>query len=480
MLRRTILSIALLLPACAGRTPAPESPNAPAVQVVDAAVMQPPAFEPLRASQDAGRDPSHPGSVRSQVRQAIFDGAWTSVRDKHFDKNLGGLDWNAQRAHYEPLALAAPDEPTFYRLLNEMLGQLGQSHLQVHGPGEEPVVPPTGGLDSPSTKTQEPEVETGGVGDPGLLVRIIEDKPTITRVRPESAAARAGLAPGFLVTHVGGRSLDSLPRSGRALRPVEERFRLRQLAARLLSGPSGSAVSIRYIDNDGKPGEVLLHRDPPSATPRQVLNMAAIVPEVKVSQVGQVGVIAFNVFLLDPVLTDVQKAIDGFRTRGARALILDLRGNPGGIGPMAIPVAARLLSKPTTLGTIQYRDFSNTLATVETIGAKPFTGRVFILTDEGTASTSEILAAGLQEAGRAQVVGDTSAGAALGSIIQDLPGGALIQIPVADFRTPKGKSIEGRGVQPDRRVLETRAALSGGRDVVLDAALDMARASGTP
>jgi hypothetical protein len=58
-----------------------------------------------------------------------------------------------------------------------------------------------------------------------------------------------------------------------------------------------------------------------------------------------------------------------------------------------------------------------------------------------------------------------------------VPGGAVVQIPVADFRTPKGASIEGHGVQPDRRVFETRAGLLAGHDVMLDAALEEAKAS---
>ncbi len=179
-------------------------------------------------------------------------------------------------------------------------------------------------------------------GDPGLLVRIIEGKPTITRVRPGSSAAGAGLRPGFLVTHIGGRALASLPPSGRALRPVEERFRLRQLAARRLAGPVGSRVSLRCLDENDRPIEVMLERDPPAARAIQVLNMSPVVPEVTSRQVGEVGIVAFNVFLLQPVLGEVQKAIDGFRARGAKAIIIDLRGNPGGIGAMVIPLAARL------------------------------------------------------------------------------------------------------------------------------------------
>jgi len=75
------------------------------------------------------------------------------------------------------------------------------------------------------------------------------------------------------------------------------------------------------------------------------------------------------------------------------------------------------------------------------------------------------------------VVGDATLGAVLPSVVQALPGGAVMQYVVADFKTPKGALLEGRGVQPDRRVLETRAGLKSGHDPVLDAALVAVRAS---
>jgi carboxyl-terminal processing protease len=120
---------------------------------------------------------------------------------------------------------------------------------------------------------------------------------------------------------------------------------------------------------------------------------------------------------------------------------------------------------------MHFREFSQTFKAQPEMGAVPFTGPLAILTDEGSASASEILAAGLQEAKRAVVVGDATLGAVLPSVIESLPGGAVMQYVVADFKTPKGVALEGRGVQPDRRVVETRAALRGGRDPVLDAAL---------
>ena len=120
--------------------------------------------------------------------------------------------------------------------------------------------------------------------------------------------------------------------------------------------------------------------------------------------------LAFNLFLSEGVLPRVQSAIEGFRARGAKAIVLDLRGNPGGQGAVAIPIAARLTDKPLTLGTLQFRDFDQTFTAAPPMGVKPFTGTVVIVTDEGTASTAEIFAAGLQEAGRALVVGDSHAG----------------------------------------------------------------------
>lgn len=475
-LSRLSLGLVLMSSACAGTTRPPQ-PQATAPTPDAARPTDPPPFSPLTGQEVPTRAALGPGKVQLEVRQAIFTAAWTAVRDKDFDKALVDKEWDASRAKYEPLAMAAPDEPTFYRVVNEMLGSLGQSHLEVHGPGEAPEEEAPEARPTPSQPAAE-VVEVGtGTGDPGLVVRDIEGKATVFSVRPGSSAARAGLRPGYLVSHIGGKSVASLPASARALRPVEERFRLRRHAAHLLSGPVGTKVSVRFLDGDDRPHEAMLARDPAERPAVQALLMPPVVPEVRTAHAGDVGIIAFNFFLLQPILAEVQKAIESFRRGGAKAIIFDLRGNPGGFGGMAIPVAARLVSREMSLGTIQFRDFANTLAVTPPLDSKPFLGKVIILTDEGSASTSEILASGLQEAKRAMVVGDNTVGAALGSTIEALPGGAVMQIPVAGFKTPKGVSIEGRGVQPDRRVFETRAALLAGHDPVLDEALELAHST---
>jgi carboxyl-terminal processing protease len=315
------------------------------------------------------------------------------------------------------------------------------------------------------------------IGDPGIVVRVIDGRPTITRVRSGSPADRARLAPGFVVTEIAGHEVKALTDSARALRPVEERFAIRRAAQRRLLGPAGTRVSIRYLDNEDRPGQAVLVREEPRVPAQHLGHLPPLYPESHFQQIGDVGVVSFNLFLLKPVLEDIKRMIDALPGRHVHALVLDLRGNPGGQGGMAIPVASRLVGEPVTLGTLQFREFSQTLVARPEMGVKPFLGPVAILTDEGTASASEILAAGLQEAGRAVIVGDATLGAVLPSVVEALPEGAVMQYVVADFKTPKGVLIEGRGVQPDKRVVETRAALRAGRDPVLDAALVAVRAS---
>jgi carboxyl-terminal processing protease len=426
--------------------------------------VEPPPF--------AGGAPATRESVadaRTTLRRSILDAAWQTVRDKHFDPTLGGVDWQAVRAKYEPLALAAPTDAAFYRVLNQMIGELGQSHMLISGPGAED--------EDAEAAAEPPPAATEGFGDPGLTVRVIDGRPTVTRVREGSSAERAGIRPGYVVTEIGGRPLRAQPTSTRPLRPVEERFDVRRAAARRLLGPAGSRVSVAFLDERDQPGKAVLLRDEPRVKPVQLGHLPPIYPEVRASEIDGVGVVAFNIFLIQPVLEDVKKAVARFMAHHVRGIVLDLRGNPGGQGAMSIPIASLFVKEPLTLGTLQFRDFAQTFVAKPEMGQPPYTGPLAILTDEGTASAAEMLAAGLQEAKRAVVVGDSSLGAVLPSVVQALPGGAVMQYVVADFKTPKGVLLEGRGVQPDRRVLETRAALRTGRDPVLDAALVAVRAS---
>jgi C-terminal processing protease CtpA/Prc len=183
---------------------------------------------------------------------------------------------------------------------------------------------------------------------------------------------------------------------------------------------------------------------------------------------GGAGYLHFNEFL-DPVsiMPQVEAAMKEFAN--APGIVLDLRGNPGGIGIMAMGIAGFFVGEQgKKLGEMKMREV--TLKFVIYPRAEVFEGPLAILVDSGSASTSEILAQGMQDLGRARIFGTPTAGAALPSDIVRLPNGDGFQYAQASYTSEKGKVLEGAGVTPDEIVRQTRDDLSAGRDPVAEAA----------
>jgi carboxyl-terminal processing protease len=236
-----------------------------------------------------------------------------------------------------------------------------------------------------------------------------------------------------------------------------------------VKGKPGTSVQLEYLDAQDRPHSASLVREAQKGEMSPALgNFPAQYTEFEAKRLADnIGYIRFNIFVM-PVMPRVRAAIR--EMRDAPGLIIDLRGNPGGIGGMAIGIAGLVEAEQNSLGTMKMREGELKFAFFPQPSA--YTGKVVILVDGESASTSEIFAGGLQELGRATVIGERSLGAALPSIFQRLPTGALFQYAIADFRTPKGVLIEGRGVIPNVEVKLTRDALLAGRDAQLDAAVE--------
>ena len=188
----------------------------------------------------------------------------------------------------------------------------------------------------------------------------------------------------------------------------------------------------------------------------------------------KIGYLAFNYWML-PMTERVRRGLDELRERNMGGLILDLRGNPGGVGAMSIPIARLFLREGTSLGRLQMREFNQEFKVEPNPAA--FDGPVVILVDEGTASTSEIFAVGMRDIGRVTIAGaGPSAGMALPSMIETLPDGGLIQYVVGDYHSAKGTAAEGEGVAPTLRIDESREDYAAGHDPVLEAAVEHLRA----
>jgi carboxyl-terminal processing protease len=159
-------------------------------------------------------------------------------------------------------------------------------------------------------------------------------------------------------------------------------------------------------------------------------------------------------------------------------MILDLRGNPGGLAAMIMGISGHFLNERKPLGVMKTRDselrfFSNPrLVNGAGERVEPFAGRLAIIVDAMSGSASECFAGGMQSLGRARVFGQTSMGQALPALFDKLPNGDVFIHAYGDFVTATGVRLEGRGVVPDEEVPLLRADLLAGRDAPLERALE--------
>jgi carboxyl-terminal processing protease len=450
---RAAAAWALAAAACASPSPPEPAPSAATPTLAPAAAVPGPV-----ACQDFGSlDPATLPALPPSRHAALLQEVWVRVLQKHYDPKLGCKDWPAIRLRYAAELVGVEEAEAAYAIVNRMLDELGQSHFRLF--------PPDGGDGD----------DHAGPAKPDLSVRWIDDRLVVVE---SHADGRLGpVRAGSTLLAVDDRPLDELVADAKAhtTRPSEFAFEVaRRTEARLSCDRAGQSKKVRVTDPADAEREVIrmLTCEEPRGERISLGNLENIPTQVDARMVEgtTVGVLAFNVWML-PMVKRVEDAMTDLRRKGMTALVLDLRGNPGGVGAMSVPVARLLLSEPGSLGRLQFRDFTQDF-NVEA-GSNPFKGPVVILVDEGTASTSEIFAAGLRDLGRAKVVGGrASAGAALPSVIDELPGGAILQYVVGDYRTPKGTLVEGVGVVPDINVVETRADFAAGRDPVLDAAVE--------
>jgi carboxyl-terminal processing protease len=294
----------------------------------------------------------------------------------------------------------------------------------------------------------------------------------VTSIDAGSPAARAGVRSGWQILQIDGKdvaaSIESITRAYRNS-TLGDLTLARAILARL-NGGSGDTVQVRFLDGAGKTVDLTLTKGPP----RGVKTKFGLLPTqhvwVETRQLpNRTGYIAFNMFL-DParLMPAFEEALKTFAKDDG--VIIDLRGNPGGIGIMATGLAGWFIDKPgQRLGTMYTRD--TPLNFVVNPRFPNFRGRLAILVDGSSASTSEIFAGGMQDLKRARIFGTRTAGAALPSFIEKLPNGDGFQCATANYVSEGGKVLEGTGVIPDVEAPPTRESLLAGRDSALESAL---------
>ena len=404
-----------------------------------------------------------------------FQAVWEIIRDTHFDTNFNGVDWNATRTNFLPRIQAARSQDEVRDTIQEMLDLLNVSHLMIM-----PGTPQRRFLDAdtnkaPATPTPTPAIQpppAAEVGSLGIEVRVLNKQIVVFRVDPQGAAIKQGVKPGWMIERID----DEL-----AYDPMDDddEFLIWHRAASLLKGSAGEKCALIVRTNDGEKKTLTIARGRETGQPAKLGNLPTMYTRVATNQLTsakgkRVGYLAFNLWMI-PAIATVDRFVDA--NRNSDAIVIDMRGNIGGIGGMVMGVAGHFVSKREPLGKMAMRENElNFVAFPRTVDTQlrptnVFRGKLAILVDGVSLSSAELFAAGLQELGRARVFGEKTGGQALPAVSDRLPNGDLLYHPVADFKTPKGRRLEETGVVPDEVIPLRLEALRAGIDEPLEAAL---------
>lgn len=433
-----------------------------------------------------------PPSETAALNLETFDFAWEKIADTFWDFEAPGVDWDAVREELRPRARDAADAAEVRRVLQIMLSRLGQSHFGVlPGPGS---MRSGSRADGAGTCTGALMRSVSGDGGsaaadagPGFDVRFIDSMPVVSRVEAGSPADRQGLVTGLEVVRVEEQDLAALTRClglDALDTRVADMVRLRAVEG-LLYGDAGDSVTVEFADAAGDRSTLEFERaHHPDAVEIGFGNLPPMrylfESEAFETAAGRILAVRFNVWLM-PVVDAFEAALYSEPAEGSPqvdGVLIDLRGNPGGVAGTAVGVASYLLEEQAALGRMKNRNtdlnlmvFPRRVSSNSNLKIERFTGPVAVLIDGGSASTSEIFAAGLKDHGRVRLFGEPSAAAALPSVIEEMPNGDLLMHAIADFIRPSGERIEGRPVQPESPVPLTREGLLAGRDEPREEAL---------
>ena len=387
-----------------------------------------------------------------QLNIQSFEYVWTTIRDKHWQRQPGGLDWQKIHDEFRPKIEGADSMDAARAVLQEMIGSLHQTHFAI----------------VPGDVYSHLDSARAGDTNTGIDIRVVGPQVLVTSVQSNSPAFTQGVRPGWQILKIADTDLAPVVAklnetyAGSSLRDL--------MLRRAIIGRLNAPVAVEFLDAEDKHVSKTLAASQPEGTRIDFGYLGPVRVWFHGSKLGDkdIGYVAFNFFLGAGLMNFLGGSVESCLK--CQGFIIDLRGNPGGIGAMAMGMAGWFISQPDQkLGTLYMRDA--TLNFVVNPRLKEFSGPLAILVDGASASTSEIMAQGLKDLGRARIFGSHTAAAALPSVFEKLPNGDGFQYAIANYISEGGKPLEGVGVTPDVETPLIRQALLDGKDPALDAAV---------
>lgn len=309
----------------------------------------------------------------------------------------------------------------------------------------------------------------------------------VTTVAPDSPAAAVGITPGLELVSMDGVPATAAVDATDLIRPVSTAAARRDEQLRLLPlGPVGTQATLAVRVAPDQPERTVTL--PRTASDEPVL---ALLGQDRASLAGaatppvdsrllddQTGYVRVRTFAEAPqaITAGWDYAIGHLQRAGATNLILDLRGNPGGILPVATYLAGSFITQPVNLADLHIRADDGSWPVSGKLIVRPnqalWSGRVTVLIDSGCISACEVLAGALAANPATEILGSEPTGGVVGTVsFWQLPSGLTFQAPLGRYLQGERIWLEGRGVSPTIVVPVSRTTLLSGDDAVLDAAV---------
>jgi len=378
----------------------------------------------------------------------LFDAVTKRVGETFPEADYNGVSWEADVKAARKKVAKSKDPGAAVQVLQDLLDSLGSSHLTLHTSGPPPVNLTAWQSELASTRISAPfrdpnvwNLRTGlsvAWHDGAWMPLWVEDDLKIHGIRYETRLSEFRGVPARL-----------------DFGPLKESLGISEVTV--------ETVRDRYVEDltacEGNWEVVFEGSDQPSILPCTVpgtfTSLTVMESQghhdttVTVARRNDFGIVRIPLFAPN-TYNDFRTAMVGLRAAGMRHLVIDLRHNLGGLASAAQAIAGLLISPEQSLGTYQYRGFATPVNVTRSAPGERFDGPVTILVDGQSCSSSELLASSLQDIGRATVVGEPSCGALMLSLVEAMPNGAVLQFPIASYKTPSGTVVEGQRATPDK------------------------------
>ncbi len=352
--------------------------------------------------------------------QTLFDRSWSTIRAEYYDPNFNHQKCVRWKNHYQGKIKTEEDAKV---AIETMLASLDDPYSRF------------------LTKQEFSEQNTSISSKiSGIGVNIVNDagKIRIISVIEETPAQFADLKPDDVIL-----AIDSKKVSGLSLAEVSN----------LVKGPANTFVSLDILRNNEK-------------LSKKVIRKEIKIKTVKSNLDKEIGYIQISSFISNSTPNEFLEALEN--THDSKGLIIDLRGNTGGLLTNAIFIANLFIDKGKLVSIVGRNGYRYDIMAQDTNFQveKP----IILLVNGSSASASEILSGAMKDYHKAKIIGTKTYGKGMVQKIIPMPNETGLNLTIAKYLTPKGKDINKKGISPDVEVHFTRENIEQKQDIQLETA----------